>query len=427
MRRRGALLAATAAVGLFLTGCGGGQASTGTPDKHGDITIWYSNNEQELAWGKAMVEAWNADHPDEQITAQEIPAGSSSEAVIGASIAAGNAPCLIFNTAPVAVAQFEKQGGLVDLSTAFADGASYIEDRSGPLADPYQNADGDYFQIPWKSNPVVIFYNKALFADAGLDPDDPKLATYDEFLDTSRTLVDSGVVDYAIYPSPTSQFFQANFDFYPLYAAESGGTPLVQDGTATFADEAGEKVAEFWRTIYKDELAGAEQYQGDSFADGKAAMAIVGPWAVSVYEDVDWGSVPVPTSEGTPADEIYTFSDAKNIGLYTACENQGTAWDVVKFATSDEQDGQLLELTGQMPLRPDLATRYADYFEQNPAYAAFGEQTARLVEVPNSPNAVAMMQKFRDAYTRSVIFGEGSIPDSLKGAAQAIDDLAKQP
>ena len=99
----------------------------------------------------------------------------------------------------------------------------------------------------------------------------------------------------------------------------------------------------------------------------------------------------------------------------------------MKFATSEDQDRQLLELTGQMPLRPDLATRYADYFEQNPAYAAFGEQTARLVEVPNSPNAVAMMQKFRDAYTRSVIFGEGSIPDSLKGAAQAIDDLAKQP
>lgn len=419
-------MAGVVLAGLTLAGCGGGHASTGSPDKHGDITIWYSNNEQELAWGKAMVEAWNADHPDEQITAQEIPAGSSSEAVIGASIAAGNAPCLIFNTAPVAVAQFEKQGGLVDLDD-FPDGASYIEERSGALAKPYQNADGDYFQIPWKSNPVVIFYNKQIFRDAGLDPDDPKLATYDEFLDTSRALVDSGKVDYAIYPSPTSQFFQTNFDFYPLYAAESGGTPLVEDGKATFADAAGEKVAKFWRTIYQEKLAGAEQYQGDAFADGKAAMAIVGPWAVSVYQDVDWGSVPVPTSAGTPADQIYTFSDAKNIGLYTACENQGTAWDVVKFATSVEQDRQLLELTGQMPLRPDLATRYADYFEKNPAYQAFGAQTARLVEVPNSPNAVAMMQKFRDAYTRSVIFGQGNIGDALKGAAQAIDDLAKQP
>ncbi|CAN5220122.1 extracellular solute-binding protein [soil metagenome] len=419
-------IAAFAAAALVLTACAGNQASTGTPDKHGDITIWYSNNEQELAWGKQMVKSWNADHPDEQITAQEIPAGSSSESVIGAAIAAGNAPCLIFNTAPVAVAQFEKQGGLVDLDS-FADGAQYIEARSGDLATQYQNKDGAYFQIPWKSNPVVIFYNKDVFEQAGIDPDNPPLATYDEFLETSRKIVDSGAAQWAINPSPTSQFFQSNFDFYPLYAAETGGTPLVQDGKATFADAAGEKVSKFWRTIYKENLAGTEQYQGDAFADGKAAMAIVGPWAVSVYKDVKWGSVPVPTSQVTDPDNIWTFSDAKNIGLYTACENQGTAWDVAKFATSEDQDRQLLEMTGQMPLRPDLATRYADYFAANPAYAAFGAQTARVVEVPNSPNAVAMMQKFRDAYSASVIFGQGSIKDSLQGAASAMDDLAKQP
>ncbi len=61
-----------------------------------------------------MVEAWNAEHPDEEITAQEIPAGRTSEEVIGAAITAGNAPCLIFNTAPAAVPQFQRQGGLVD-------------------------------------------------------------------------------------------------------------------------------------------------------------------------------------------------------------------------------------------------------------------------------------------------------------------------
>ena len=57
--------------------------------------------------------AWNADHADEKVTAQEIPAGKSSEEVIGAAITAGNAPCLIFNTSPAAVPQFQKQGGLV--------------------------------------------------------------------------------------------------------------------------------------------------------------------------------------------------------------------------------------------------------------------------------------------------------------------------
>ena len=107
--------------------------------------------------------------------------------------------------------------------------------------------------------------------------------------------------------------------------------------------------------MYADKLAGNETYTGDSFADGKAAMAIVGPWAITAYKDkVDWGVVPVPTAAGTAVDQIHTFSDAKNVGMYVSCTKQATAWDFLKFSTSVEQDGQLLTLTGQMPMRQDL-------------------------------------------------------------------------
>ncbi len=412
---------------MVLTACSGGSGSdAGSADGRGDITIWYSNNENEVAWGKQMVEAWNADHPDEQITGQEIPAGKSSEEVIGAAITAGNAPCLIYNTAPAAVGQFEKQGGLVDLST-FEDGASYIEERSGDTAAQYQNADGNYFQMPWKSNPVVIFYNKDMFAAAGLDAENPKLSTYADFLETSKTLVDAGVAPNAILPAPTSEFYQSLFDFYPLYAAQSGGKQLVEDGAATFADDAGYAVADFWSTMYTEGLSSKEQYQGDSFADGQAAMAIVGPWAVSVYEDVNWGSVPVPTKDGIAPEETFTFSDAKNVGMYTACENQATAWDVLKFSTSEDQDGQLLELTGQMPLRADLQSVYPEYFEANPAYEYFGDQASRTVEVPAGPNTVQILQEFRDAWSGSVIFGKDDVHTALDDAAASIDEIASQP
>ncbi len=426
-RRILTVTAASATVALALSACASGGTTGDAATNRGPITIWYSNNETEIAWGKQMVEAWNAENPDEKVKAQEIPAGKSSEEVIGAAITAGNAPCLVFNTAPVAVPQFEKQGGLVDLSS-FEDGAAYIEARSGDTAEQYQGADAKYFQMPWKSNPVMIFYNKDMFTAAGLDAENPQLATYDEFLATSRTLVESGAAPNAIYPAPTSQFFQSWFDFYPLYAAETGGTQLIEDGEATFNDEDGAKVAEFWKTLYAEGLAGKEQYQGDSFADGQAAMSIVGPWAVSVYKDaVNWGAVPVPTSEGTPAEETYTFSDAKNVGMFTACENQATAWDVLKFATSEDQDGQLLELTGQMPLREDLPTVYPEYFAANPAYEQFGDQASRMVEVPNVSSSVAAWQAFRDAYTKSVITGEGEIPAALDSAAEKIKTLISKP
>jgi multiple sugar transport system substrate-binding protein len=417
-----------AALGLSLGGCSGGDGDKGSDavTARGPITIWYSNNEAEVEWGKAMVSSWNAAHPDEEVTAQEIPAGKSSEEVIGAAITAGTAPCLVFNTAPAAVGQFQRQGGLVNL-TSFGDGEAYISARTGAAADQYKAADGGFYQLPWKANPVMIFYNKDLFKKAGLDPEKPKLATYDEFLSTAKTLKRTGAAPYAIYPSPTSEFFQTQFDFIPLFSAASGGQQIVAEGKATIADQAGIDVGEFWKSIYSAGLAGKERYQGDSFADKKAAMAIVGPWAVSVYKGkVNWGAVPVPTKNGVPAAETYTFSDAKNVGLFTACKNQGTAWEVLKFATGPEQDGELLAKTGQMPLRENLQSEYPDYFAKNPAYKQFGDQASRTVEVPGGPHTVEMLQTLRDAYTKAVITGDGDVTEALKGAAEKINELAAQ-
>jgi len=289
------------------------------------------------------------------------------------------------------------------------------------------SADGEFYQMPWKTNPVVIFYNKAMFTAAGLDPEAPALSTYDEFLATSRTLTESGAAPYAIYPAPSSEFFQSWFDFYPLYGAETGGTLLVEDDKATFDSEAGKAVSEFWATMYEEGLSGQEAYNGDSFVDGNSAMTIAGPWAIDYFgEDVDWGTVPVPTSKGTPAEETYTFSDAKNVGMFTACESKGTAWDVLKFATSEEQDGQLLDLTGQMPLRQDLTAAYPDFFAENPAYEVFGDQANRVVEVPNVANSIEVWQTFRDAYSKAVIFGEGDIDAFLTDTAAKVDDLVGQ-
>jgi multiple sugar transport system substrate-binding protein len=281
--------------------------------------------------------------------------------------------------------------------------------------------------MPWKQNPVMIFYNKDLFKKAGIDPENPPLKTYDEFLATSKKIVDSKAAQAAIWPAPSSEFFQSWFDFYPLYAAESGGKQTIEDGKATFDDPAGKDVWNFWAQMYENGYAQKEKYNGDSFADQKAAMAVVGPWAIAVYgEDVNWGVVPVPTKDGKEASEINTFTDAKNIGLYSACKNQQTAWNVLKFATSEDQDGKLLEKTGQMPIRADLPTTYADYFASHPEYKTFADQAARTVEVPNVPNSVEIWQEIRDSYSSSVIFGKTPVDEAISEAASKADDLAAQ-
>ena len=427
MKRKALTLsAAVLALGLTTAACGGGSGSGEAQSSTGPIKVWLSNNPEEIAWGKAMVKEWNAAHSDQKVTAQEIPAGKTSEEVIGAAITAGNAPCLVFNTSPAAVPQFQKQGGLVPLDD-FKGATSYIESRSGGSADQYKSPDGKFYQIPWKQNPVMIFYNKDLFKKAGLDPNNPKLASYDEFLAASKKIVDSKAADSAIAPAPTSEFFQSWFDFYPLYAAESGGKQTIEDGKATFDSTEGKDVWNFWAKMYKDGYAPQEKYDGDAFADKKSAMAVVGPWAIAVYKDkVNWGVVPVPTKDGMPASQVHTFTDAKNISVYSACKNQKTAWDVMKFATSKEQDGKLLDTTGQMPIRSDLPTTYASYFKSHPEYKTFADQASRTVEVPNVPNSVQIWQEIRDNYSSAVIFGKTPVDDSIKKAADKADDLAGQ-
>jgi multiple sugar transport system substrate-binding protein len=338
---------------------------------------------------------------------------------------AGNAPCVVANTAPSAVPQFQQAGGLVPLST-FPDGDSYVVARSGKqLADQYRSPDGRLYQIPWKLNPVMIFYNKKLFEKAGLNPNAPPLKTWAEFLQTSRTLVQKGVAHAAIWPAPSSEFFQSWFDYYPLSAARTQ-QQLVKNGKVTFDSPDGVAVGKFWRTMYAEKLAPQEKYNGDSFADGKAAMAIVGPWAIAVYKGkVDWGAVPIPTENGKPANQIYTFSDTKSLAIYFACTHRLTAWDFVKFATSTTWDGRLLELTGQMPMRINLPGVYASYFAAHPEYKQFADQASRIVEVPNVPNSTEIWQTFRNAWTASVVFDDESIDKAFADAATRSNELLK--
>jgi multiple sugar transport system substrate-binding protein len=403
---------------------GGASGAPAAAAAKGPIKIWYSNNKEEVTWAKAVVAAWNKDHPDQVVTAEEIPAGQSSEEVIGASITAGNTPCLIFNTAPAAVPQFQKQGGLVALDD-FPDGASYIAARTGDRAAQYKFTDGKFYQMPWKTNPVMIFYNKKVFQAAGVATDNPPLATYADFLATSKTLVAKGGVQAAIWPSPESQFFQPWFDYYPLLIAQTGGKGLIENGEPQFTTPDGLAVADFWRQMYAQKLAPSEAYKGDSFADGKAAMAIVGPWAIAVYGDkVSWGAVPVPTKDGMAAKDSHTFSDEKSIGMYTSCQNRGTAWELLKFATSKENDAALLDATGQMPMRTDLVTAFPDYFKAHPEYQAFADMASRTVEVPIVPNSVEIWQTFRTAYSDSVIFGKSEVAKAFTDAATKIKTLA---
>lgn len=389
----------------------------------GPVTVWFSYDQFELQWADALVTAWNQAHPDEPVQAQEVPAGSSAEEVITAAIAAGTTPDLIFNIAMAPLPAWIRSGGLVNLS-GFEDAHSYIEQRTGAARARSYTTDGDYYVLPWKSGPVMIMYNKSLFAAAGLDPEDPGMETHEAFLAKAARLVESGTVPSAIWPSPSGEFYRPWYDFYPLFLAQTDGTRLVEDGRATFDGPEGLAIARFWEQLYRDGIAPQEEPVDDAMATSRTAMQITGPWAVAAYRDlIDVGFMPVPTIDARGADEIVTFADSKNISMFTTCRHRATAWDFAKFATSLEQDRSFLEISGQMPLRENLLETFSDYFVQNPLYAGFGSQSARTVEVPTIPNSIQTWQRFRNAYSSSVIFADRPVGAAFADAADAIEEL----
>lgn len=430
MKRYAGVLA-LAALALPLAACGssgGAPGADGGELTSGPITIWYSTNEQEIAWAEAVVEAWNAEHPDEQVTAAAIPSGKSSEDAIGAAITAGNTPCLVYNTAPAAVPAFQKQGGLVNISKTFDDGESFVTERSGDAADGFRSPDGDLYQVPWKANPFMLYYNKEAFTAAGLDAENPELATYDDVLAAAKAIKDAGAADFALYPPASGDYTNALFDFYPFFLANSGGTQLVSDGKAAFTSDEGMETLEFWKTLYAEGYSSAEAYSGDAwagpFADGVAAMGIAGPWGAAAFDGkVDYGIVPLPTAEGTAAEETYTFGDSKNVGLYTSCENKQTAWDFAKFSMNAENDLALLETTGQFPTRSDVDAVAGDYLATNPVLSTFAASVPLTVDVPNVADATEMWQTFRDAWGQAVQAGEGDLGETFGTAADKIDAL----
>ncbi|GAA2019838.1 sugar ABC transporter substrate-binding protein [Pseudokineococcus marinus] len=418
---------------LVLAACGsGGSAGTsGAEGSSGPITIWYSTNELEVQWAESVVESWNAEHPDEQVTAEAIPSGKSSEDAIAAAITAGNTPCLVYNTAPAAVPAFQRQGGLVNISKTFADGEDFVTGRSGDAADGFRSPDGDLYQVPWKANPFMLYYNKDVFAAAGLNPEDPQLSTYDDVLAAAEAIDAADAADFTLYPPASSDYTNALFDFYPFFLANSDGTQLVEDGGATFTSEEGLETLEFWRTMYDEGWASKEAYSGDAwagpFADGVAALGIAGPWGAGQFDGkVDYGVVPLPTEDGKPVEETYTFGDSKNAGLYSSCENTETAWDFVKYSMSPDNDLALLETTGQFPIRSDLDSVAGDYLETEPVLQTFAQEVPLTVDVPNVDGATEMWQTFRNAWSSSVMSGDGDLREQMQSAADEIDGLASQ-
>ncbi|HYG82016.1 MAG TPA: extracellular solute-binding protein [Pyrinomonadaceae bacterium] len=391
------------------------------------LTFWSATNAQELEFAGEVAAEWNRRHPEVQIRVEPVPAGQSSEEVILASIASGTTPDIYANVFPGAMADLQDAESVVQLD-AFPDFYEVMRERMPPeVLEQYRSPDRHYYQVAWKSNPVMVLYNARMLREAGVSS---LPATYSEFLDAAARVTrdrdgdgraDQWMATIDYYPI----WYKRLFDYYPLYLA-AGGTALFEGRRVAFDNGPSLAAFRFLRECFARGYVPMQTFQGDVFLDGRVAAKFTGPYSISHLEryraaDFEYTYGPVPRPDGAAAGQPASYADPKSIVIFKTCRHPREAWEFVKFVISKQNDLRLLELTSQLPIRQRLLEdeTYAAYFGRNPGMAQFAEQlmTARNID------SIAELKEVFDIIAQEV---EESAVFGFKPPEQAVHDAARR-
>lgn len=391
-----------------------------------ELTYWPAPNQQEVQLADSLVRKWNRLHPNIRVRMQPIPVSQSTEEVLLAAIAGRTTPDVCSNIWPGALHEYTRAGGLIALD-AFPDFDSVTAARTPrELLLAFRSDDGRFYQMPWKTNPVMMFYNRRLFREAGIE-DVPR--TYSAYLaagmKVTRDRDGDGQIDVWMGERDIRPiWWQRLFDFYPFYIAASGGMTLFEHGTVAFQNRFAEEVMAFFQACYAQRLFPRTFFQGgDPFLLEKKATHFSGPWEVAAIEkfapQMEYGVAPLPVPDGHEG-PVYTYGDYKNIAIFATTKHPREAWEFVKFLIRAEHDALLLELCNQMPVRGDLLAnpQFERYFAARPVMRAFAEQAAYTRGVDAAPDLKEILDAISQEYEACAVYGTKTAAEAIRSAAR---------
>jgi multiple sugar transport system substrate-binding protein len=397
------------------------------PDSRVTLTYWSATNAQELEFANKVSVEWNAQHPEVQIKVEPVPSGQSSEEVILAAIASGATPDIYANVFPGAMQDLLDAQGLVQLD-AYPDFFEVLHERMMPeLSNQYRSSDGHFYQVPWKSNPIMVLYNTRMLREAGVSS---LPTTYSEFLSAAARVTrdrdgDGQMDQWMLNIDYLPIWYKRLFDFLPLYLAASNGQNLLEGRQVRFDNESSVAAFRFLHECFARGYAPRQTFQGDVFLDGRVAARFVGPDNIGHLEryrpagfEYDYGPIPRPdAATGQPV----SYADPKSIVIFKTCQHPREAWEFIKFIISKQNDLQLLELTSQLPIRAGLLEdqKFADYFRRNPKLIKFAAQ----VTTARSIDSVAELKEILDVIAQEL---EASVVFDLKPPEQSVHDAARR-
>lgn len=282
--------------------------SYGQEKKITKIKFWHAMGGTRVDFIERMVEDFNLFHPG--INVNVTYKGSYRETLTATQAAArtGNAPQVIqsFDIGTrenIDSGLFVPAGNLVEKFDIDVNWDDYVESALN-----YYRVEGKLWGFPWNSSNAILYYNKDKFEEAGVSI--PRKPTFEDIIEISQKLVDSGVVEGGItWPLHTW--------FFEQWMAEQGQV-LVDNGngrqgrpTEVFLEsEEAKRIFSWWKELYDKGLwknPGVEAWaQANSLFLGETvAMEITSTSDVTGMEKnaaengFELGTTFLPIPEGT--------------------------------------------------------------------------------------------------------------------------------
>ena len=363
MRTTKTLTAAAAALvlGLSLSACGSSGPSDPSADSDSP-SMWALTGSSEKIF-KSSVDAWNEGNPDASIN-QEFFANDAYKTKVRTAIGAGEGPTFIYGWGGGVLKSYVDAGHVEELDQFLADNPD-VKDRY--IDSVFQNGviDGKTYALPNNNmQPVVLYYNKELFEQIGVEPPE----TWDELMALVPKFNDAGIAPFAL----AGQSKWPNL-MWLSYLVDRIGGPEVFKAILDGEEDAWSHPAVIEALTKIQELVdaggfinGFSSIAADAGADSallytdRAAMMLHGGWvyqnlkndAPEFVESDAVGFVPFPEVEGGAGDPANVVGNPANMWSISATasqEQKDSAMKYLKDGLFNEEYTQAMIDSGAVP------------------------------------------------------------------------------
>ncbi|MBM7709900.1 extracellular solute-binding protein [Enterococcus lemanii] len=280
-----------------------------------------------------------------------------------------------------------------------------------------QIVDGNVYGLPKAVETQILYYNKALVAEADLP------TTTDEWFDFSKEMLTNNqygllaLWDQLYY----AQGIMSGYGGY-VFGQEADGTFNSADiGLANQgAVEAGEYIQEFYQSgVFPTGIIGEQGINvlDSLFTEGKAAAVISGPWNLTPYKEagIDYGVKELPLLSN--GEHMGSFIGVKSYNVSSYSKNTELAQKFVEFITNAENSAVRYEKTLEVPAVISLADNPLIQESESALAVSKQSQFAKLTPGITAMNAV---WEPTDAALQTIATGKGKPSEVLPQAVEQI-------